>query len=138
MINSYRTGITDTEAKQIIDRALPDLSRNVDEYEEVWACLVEASKSLSITYALALLVDQGPDLVLEVHKIRPWVPSPSESVLIMAFMPNVFNAIMMTHQGTLLNENGSLTDELVDHVDKTCRDIYIRSKSEHDAIRKVV
>lgn len=136
-LNSYRKGVTDEVAKEIIEKHIPDLNRNVEEYEEVWENLVEASKAKSISSALAIMVDRGPEMVLAIHAINPWKPTPSEATLLQAFVPNFVNATLLTY-GTkvFFSKDGSVSEELLEHTEKVCKEVYERSTRELDAERR--
>lgn len=138
-LNSFRKGLSDADIKQIIDRCLPDLNRNVEEYEDTWETLSEASRAGSISHAMAIMVDRGPDMVLEIHRINPWKPTPEEATLLRVFVPNFVNATMLTYKplgGRFFEEDGSVSEELLLHAEKVCKEVSERSAREQDASRR--
>lgn len=136
MTNLYRKAISDSEAKTIIDKHFPDLARNnIEEYEELWEDVIEASKAKTISIAMAILLDRGSEseIVLEIHRKNPWTPSPEEANLLRAFVPNFFNAVLLTFGDDPVREDGTLNPELLGHVEKVTKDIYDAAERERAA-----
>lgn len=137
-LNSYRIGLKDSEIKAIIDKHLPELNRNVEEYEELWEELSDASRCNSISQAFAHIFDRGPDMVLEIHSVLPWKPTPDEAVLLRAFVPNYVNAILETSaaKGLKVFTDGRASQEVLDYSEELCLQIQQRSKAALDAERR--
>lgn len=134
--NNYRKGISDADARAIISKFCPEVT-DVEELEELWECVIEASKEATISKALAVLADRDHRIVLELHQANPWTPSPSEAVLLKAFSPNYFNAILLTAVSkNLFDARGNLTDEFLEHVDNVCEEVRLRAEKELDALRR--
>jgi len=140
MLNEHRKNVSDSEAKEIIDRRLPDLHRDLEEYEEMWGDLVEAGSAKSISHAMAICADRDPEIVLDIHRINPWKPMPEEATLLKAFGPNLIAAVLLTFDSPVVDDlkdvDGSLRDDLVKHTEKMLNEICERSKRELDATRR--
>lgn len=134
--NQYRPGISDDDAKNLIKKHCPEVT-DVEEFEELWEAVVEASKCKTISQALATLSDRGSGIVLEIHSLNPWTPSPDEATILKAFTPNYINAILLTAVSkNVFDDKGDVSEELLRHAEKVCEEINKQSQKEFDASRR--
>lgn len=133
--NSYRKGLSDNDARDIIRKFCPDVT-DVEELEELWECVIEASKQSSISKALAVLVDRDPGIVLEIHQNIPWSPSPDEAILLQAFLPNYLNAVLLTYGNDKVFDDGDVKEDLFRHAEEVCKEVRAKSQKEFDATRR--
>ena len=65
---------------------------------------------------------------------------PDEAILLRAFGPNLLNAVLLTYEGVsvvdMIDDDGNLEQDLIDHTEKVFEEIQTASERELDAIRR--